>query len=116
MTAINQNQRNTNRTPPPTPPSNHIATARTVAATKHAQEVIHQEEQGDFFRTARSGVNTKLADVRAHDHGKQELAHKIVHHAQVLKDSNLLNEEAVQAEHQIEHIHEHRALLGGFYR
>ena len=113
MTATNQNQRNSNRTPPP---SNHNATARTIAATKHAREAVHKEEQGDFFRTGRSGVNTKLADVRAHDHGKQELAHKVVHHAQVLKHPNVLHEEAVQAEHEIEHIHEHRTLLSGLYR
>lgn len=92
------------------------APARTLAATKHAQDVVHQEEQGDFFRTARSGVNTKLADVRAHDHGEQELAHKVVHHAQVLKHPSMLQQEIVQAEHEIEHIHEHRTLLSGHYR
>ena len=100
---------------PRTPAENNV-TAQTLAATKHAQDVVHQEEQGDFFRTTRSGVNTKLADIRAHDHGQQELAHKIVHHAQVLKHSNMVKEETIQAEHEIEHIHEHRTLLSGSHR
>ena len=76
----------------------------------HAKEVIHEEEVGDYYRTGRSGVLTKLAHVRDHDHGKQELAaHKIVH----AKEPNGPNE-TVEMEHKIEHVHERRTLMSGF--
>ena len=83
------------------------------SAMNHAKAVIHQEEVADNWRTARSGVQTKLADVRAHDHGQQALAHKITHHAQSLEHPNNVKD-AMKAEHNIEHIHEHRTLLSGF--
>jgi len=74
-----------------------------------AKELIHNEEAGDYLRTGRSSVNTKLMDVRQHDHGKQELAHKIVHS----KKPNDVDE-ALEVKHEIEHVHEHRTLLGEF--
>ena len=92
-----------------------LPTKRRDPAIAHAQAVVHQEERGDYFRTTRSGVTTKLADIRTHDHGKQELAHRIVHHAQAVQNPNSVRD-AVEAEHEIEHIHEHRTLLSGCTR
>ena len=80
------------------------------AALEHAKEVIHAEEVGDFYRTARSGVQTKLADVRSHDHGQQKLAAKHIVHQKEPNDVTT----AVKVEHAIEHVHEHRSLLSGF--
>jgi hypothetical protein len=81
---------------------------------EHAKVVVLEEEQGDFWRTARSGVTTKLANVRAHDQGKQELAHQhVVHHAQTVEHPNNVSD-ALLAEQRIAHVHEHRTLLSGF--
>jgi len=76
---------------------------------EHAKEVIHKEEVGDHLRTGRSAVYTKLGAVRQHDQGKQELAHKVVHHKEPTDV-----EKALQVEHEIEHVHEHRTTLSGF--
>ena len=74
--------------------STETAAATTTPAIDHARAVVHQEEAGDNWRTARSGVYTKLADVRSHDHGKQELAHhKIAHHAETVAHRNNVKDE-----------------------
>ena len=81
---------------------------------QHAKASVLEEEKGDLWRTGRSGVATKLADVRAHDHGKQELAHKhVVHHAQTVDHPNNASD-VLLAEQNIAHVHEHRTLLSGF--
>lgn len=79
-----------------------------TVAVQHAKDTIHDEEAGDYLRTGRSGVVTKLGALRQHDHGEQELAaHHVVHTA--TRDGN-----AIKKEHEIEHVHEHRTLLSGF--
>ncbi|CAB9519476.1 expressed unknown protein [Seminavis robusta] len=86
----------------------------TPSLVAHARVMVTEEEKGDLWRTGRSGVMSKLADVRAHDHGKQELAHKhIVHHAQTVAHPNNAHD-ALEAEEKIAHVHEHRTLLSGF--
>ena len=80
------------------------------AAFDHAIKVIHEEEMGDFYRTGRSSAQTKLANVRSHDHGKQELAFKhIVHHKEPTNTKLAMKEEC-----DIEHVHEHRSLLSDY--
>jgi len=65
---------------------------------EHAQQVVHQEERSDFFRTTRSGVHTKLADVRDHDHGQQEMARQeVAHHVHIVTRPDKFKEEAEKA-------------------
>ena len=93
--------------------SNTMSEQQPPSVFDHVKGVVHEEEVGDNWRTARSGVQTKLGDVRAHDRGQQAQARKITHHAQTVGRPNSVKE-VLDAEHKIEHIHEHRTLLSGF--
>ena len=79
----------------------------------HTKAVVEEEELGDFYRTIRSGVHTKLAHVREHDHGQQKMAHKVVRHAKTVTVQNNVHE-AIKVEHELERVHEHRTLLSSF--
>jgi len=90
--------------------SNNDIKNQSKVALNHAKAIIHDDEVGDFFRTGRSSAQTKLDDVRAHDHGHQELAYKHIVHQKEPTDAK----EAIKIEHRLEHVHEHRTLLSGF--
>jgi hypothetical protein len=76
----------------------------------HATEDLHQEEVGDYLRTGRSGAYTKMEAIREHDHGKQELARKIVPPVRDPTDAK----SAARVEHEIEKVHEHRTMMSHF--
>lgn len=97
----------------------------------HAKRMVHEENVGTFFRTARSGAYTNLARVRTtrddqnhprkRDGQRQAAAsrsrvvsspHPYHPHAPIRDPNNF--EEAKNIKHEIERIHEHRSLRSKF--